>query len=165
MIKIKYIIIMKIKRISYLLFFLATLVAGCTTPPAPAVAHGQPISSTPDLSPYAHIELYAQNAGPAERPLQLQSKFLVGSAQFEVSQLDGSPVGRLHVQPEACRDDPNPYCERRFTISGRLQAMSANLSCIVSVRNDANVAYWSQTLSGLCQSQYGRAYTLQMFAR
>jgi hypothetical protein len=156
---------MRISKFSCPLIFLATLLAGCTTSPAPVVPHGQPISSTPDLSPYAHIELYAQNAGSAEPPLQMRSKFLVGSAQFEVSQLDGSPVGRLHVQPEACRDDPSPYCERRFTISGRLQAMNANLSCIVQVRNDSNVAYWSQTLSGLCQSQYGRVYTLQMFAR
>lgn len=95
----------------------------------------------------------------------MRSKFLVGSAQFEVHQFDGSLVGRLHVQPETCRDDPDPYCERHFTISGRLQALGANLSCIVPVRNDANVGYWSQALSGLCRSQYGRAYTLQMFAR
>ena len=156
---------MRISKLSYPLILLAVWLAGCATPPAPAVAPGQQISSTPDLSPYAHIELYAQNAGPAEQPLQMRSKFLVGSAQFEVSQLDGRPAGRLHVQPEACRDDPNPYCERRFTINGRLQAMGANLSCIVPVRNDANLAYWSQTLSGLCQNQYGRAYTLQMSTR
>lgn len=158
-------LIMRFSKLSCPLILLATWLAGCTTQSAPALAPGQPISSTPDLSPYAYIELYAQNSASDEPPLQMRSKFLVGSAQFEVSQLDGSPVGRLHVQPEACRDDPSPYCGRRFTISGRLQAMNANLSCIVQVRNDANVAYWSQTLSGLCQSQYGRAYTLQMFAR
>ena len=156
---------MNANKFASILISLASLVAGCTTPTAPVVEQGQPISSNPDLSRYVHIELYSQIAGPAELPLQMRSKFVVSNAQFEVSQLDGRLVGRLHVQPEACRDDPNPYCERRFTINGRLQAMNTNLSCIVPVRNDSNVAYWTQTLSGVCQSPYGRAYTLQMFAR
>lgn len=156
---------MKNRKLFFPLIILETLLAGCATPPDTGFAPGQPISSIPDLSPYTHIELYAQNAGPSEQPVLMRSKFLVGSAQFEVRQFDGSPVGRLHVQPETCRDDPDPYCERHFTISGRLQALGANLSCIIPVRNDANVGYWSQALSGLCQTQYGRAYTLQMFAR
>ena len=69
------------------------------------------------------------------------------------------------MQPEECRDDPSAGCERRFAINGRLQAFGANLSCLVPVRNDVNAGYGAQTLSGLCQSQYGRAYTLQMFPR
>lgn len=97
--------------------------------------------------------------------MQLQSQFANGQAQFEVTRPDGTPVGRLHVQADECRDDPSAGCERRFIITGRLQAFGANLSCVVPVRNDVNVGYGSQTLSGLCQSQYGRAYTLQMFPR
>lgn len=145
---------------------------GCVAPPAQQsqsvptpLPPGQILSNVPDLSPYVRIELYAQGAGSSEPPVQLRSQFAGGQAQFEVTRADGSVAGRLHVQPDDCRDDSNAACERRFTINGRLQAFGANLSCIVPVRNDANVGYGSQTLSGLCQSQYGRAYTLQMFPR
>ncbi|WP_374320774.1 hypothetical protein [Aquabacterium sp.] len=95
--------------------------------------------------------------------MQLQAQFARGQAQFEVNRADGSTAGRLHVQPDECRDDPSAACERRFTINGRLQAFGATLSCIVPVRNDTAVGYGLQTLSGVCQSQYGRAYTIQLF--
>jgi hypothetical protein len=149
---------------------LGASLAGCVTPPAqqtPAASlpPGQVLSSSPDLSPYVRIELYAQGSGASEPPVQLRSQFAGGQAQFEVTRTDGTSAGRLHVQPDDCRDDANAACKRRFTINGRLQAFGANLSCVVPVRNDANVGYGSQTLSGLCQSQYGRAYTLQMFPR
>lgn len=149
---------------------LGVSLTGCVTAPAqqsPAASAppSQILSATPDLSPYVRIELYAQGSGASEPPVQLRSQFATGQAQFEVVRADGSTAGRLHVQPDDCRDDPNAACERRFTINGRLQAFGANLSCVVPVRNDVNVGYGAQTLSGLCQSQYGRAYTLQMFPR
>lgn len=149
------------------LCILSTLFIGCasSSPQGSVVPAAPSVSVTPDLSRYVRLELYAQNAGPTEQSLQGQMQFLAGSAQFEVSRTDGTPMGRLHVQPESCRDDPSPYCLRSFVINGRLQAKGSNLSCIVPVRNDVNVGYLSQTLSGLCQSQYGRSYTLQMFAR
>lgn len=123
------------------------------------------LSRTPDLSPYVRIELYAQGANATASPEYLLSQFSRGEAQFDVRRADGTLVGRLSVQPEECRDDPSAGCERRFAINGRLQAFGANLSCLVPVRNDVNAGYGAQTLSGLCQSQYGRAYTLQMFPR
>ncbi len=160
---------MKKIRLIFSVAFSASL-TGCVTPPAqqsPATPtpSGQMLSATPDLSPYVRIELYSQGSGSSEPPLQLQSQFARGQAQFAVTQPDGTPAGRLHVQTDDCRDDPNATCERRFVITGRLQALGANLSCVVPVRNDVNAGYGSQTLSGLCQSQYGRAYTLQMFPR
>jgi hypothetical protein len=152
---------------AYFWCILSTLIVGCASSPPQGhdVSAASFVSATPDLSRYVRLELYAQNAGPTEQPLEGQMQFLPGSAQFEVSRTDGTPMGRLHVQPESCRDDPNPYCLRSFVINGRLQAKGANLSCTVPVRNDVNVGYLSQTLSGLCQSQYGRSYTLQMSAR
>ena len=147
------------------------LAAACVTPaptPQPAPQPVVPVSAlsnAPDLSPYERIELYSQSSSASEQPLQLQARYATGQARFEVKAADGAVAGRLHVQPEACRDDPNEACERRFTINGRLQAFGANLSCTVPVRNDVKVGYSAQTLSGLCQSQYGRAYTIQMFPR
>ena len=160
---------MKKIRLIFLVALGASL-TGCVAPPeqqspTPPTPPGQILSATPDLSPYVRMELYAQGTGSSEPPLQLQSQFARGQAQFEVTRADGSSAGRLHVQTDDCRDDPNAACERRFVITGRIQAFSANLSCVVPVRNDVNVGYSSQTLSGLCQSQYGRAYTLQMFPR
>lgn len=163
----KYLVMKKIRFIYSVV--LGAALAGCVAPPAqqpqvPPAPPGQMLSATPDLSPYVRIELYAQGAGSIESPVQLQSQFARGAAQFEVTRSDGSPAGRLHVQADECRDDPNAACERRFVINGRLQAFGANLSCVVPVRNDVNVGYGSQTLSGLCQSQFGRAYTLQLFS-
>lgn len=149
---------------------LGACLTGCINPPAKQAPEAffspsQILSATPDFSPYVRIELYSQGSGASEPPIQLRSQFATGQAQFEVVRTDGSTAGRLHVQPDDCRDDPSAACERRFTINGRLQAFGANLSCVVPVRNDVNVGYSAQTLSGLCQSQYGRSYTLQIFPR
>lgn len=145
------------------------VLAGCASPPPPpAVTPMSPPSAhtaTPDLSAYVRFELYAQNAGLSQRPLGGSLKFKHEGARIDAFLLDGSEIGRLHLQPDSCRDDPNPGCERRFLANGRLQALGANLSCAVPVRNDVNVGYQGQTLSGLCQSQFGRAYTLQLFPR
>lgn len=160
---------MKISKNSFVLILALCVVACGNQPAAKPEAKidltANTLSSTPDLSPYDKIELYAHgsNAGGSPEYLFLQSSS--GQAQFDVRRADGTLVGRLNVQPEECRDDPSASCERRFAINGRLQAFGANLSCLVSVRNDVNVGYGAQTLSGVCQSQYGRAYTLQMFPR
>lgn len=158
----------KSRNIPTLLLAASVVACGAQPEHKPSAAFeptGYALTTTPDLSPYVRIELYAQGANASAPPEQLLSQFVSGQAQFDVTRADGMSVGRLHVQPDDCRDDPNSACERRFTINGRLQALGANLSCVVPVRNDANVGYGSQTLSGLCQSQYGRAYTIQMFPR
>lgn len=142
-------------------------IAACGVPPeqkAP-VSFRQAPSATPDLSPYTRIALYEQGAVATKPPIQFLSQSAHEKAQLDVVSASGVHVGRLHVQPDECRDDPNAACERRFTINGRLQAFGANLSCFVPIRNDVNVGYGFQTLSGICQSQYGRVYTLQMFPR
>lgn len=151
------------KNISFLtsIGVLGISLTGCANPQAQQAS----LSATPDLSPYVRIELYAPGSSASEPPAQLRSQFGAERAQFEVVRADGSIAGRLHVQPDDCRDDPSASCERRFSISGRLQVFGVNLSCVVPVRNDVNVGYGAQTLSGLCQSQYGRAYTLNMFPR
>lgn len=161
---------MKTIRLVCLVALSASL-AGCYAPPpaqqSPVATPpaGELLSTTPELSPYVHIELYAQGSSSNEPPVQLQSRFASGQALFEVTRPDGSTSGRLYVQTDDCRDAPNVACERRFVITGRLQAFGVNLSCVVPVRNDVNVGYSTQTLSGLCQSQYGRAYSIQMSPR
>jgi hypothetical protein len=160
---------MKIKNRKLSILALTLLLGGCASPPPPpALTPMSPPSAhsaTPDLSAYVRFELYAQNAGLSGRPLGGSLKFKPEGARIDAFLLDGSEIGRLHLQPDSCRDDPNPGCERRFLANGRLQALGANLSCAVPVRNDVNVGYQGQTLSGLCQSQFGRAYTLQLFPR
>lgn len=146
---------------------LLVLIAACGVPPEQKthVPFVQPLSATPDLSPYTRIELYEQGASATKPPTEFQAQFAHGKSQLDVVSASGVLAGRLHVQPDDCRDDPNAACERRFTINGRLQAFGVNLSCLVPVRNDVNVGYGYQTLSGICQSQYGRLYTLQMLPR
>lgn len=157
-------------KTTILLLTLSTLIGGCVSVPEQKVqaakdVNERALSTTPDLSPYVRIELFQQGASPSQPSEQFMSKFARGQAQFDVTRLDGTPVGRLSVQPDDCRDDPNASCDRRFLINGRLQALGSNLSCAVPVRNDTNVGYRLQTLSGLCQSQYGRSYTIHMFPR
>ncbi len=148
---------------NFLGFFVVTsclLTTACSMP----TPHAS-VSVTPDLSRYTKFELYAPNAAPTDNRQQGQLQFLAASSQFEVYRTDGIAIGRLHVQPEECLDDPDTACQRRFVINGRLHSPQGNFSCVVPVRNDSNTGYQVQTLSGLCQSQYGRAYTLQIFAR
>jgi hypothetical protein len=160
---------MKTSTISFVLILAASAVA-CVSQPEKKPATktdltASSLSTTPDLSPYVRVELYAQGANASASPEYLLSQFSSGQAQFDVRRVDGTPVGRLSVQPEECRDDLSAGCERRFSINGRLQAFGASLNCLVPLRNDVNAGYGAQTLSGVCQSQYGRAYTLQMSPR
>ena len=150
-------------------FFKPIVIISCLLTTACSVSAPWPdqyakVSVTPDLSPYTQFELYAQNAAPTDTRQQGRLRFLVASSQFEAYRADGAAIGRLHVQPEECRDDPDAACQRRFVINGRLHSTQGNFSCVVPVRNDTNTGYQTQTLSGLCQSQYGRAYTIQIFA-
>lgn len=146
---------------------LLVLTTACSAPPEKKTPEpvGQSLSTTPDLSLYTRVELYEQSAAATKSPVQFQVQLANGRSQLEVVSASGVSVGSLHVQPDDCRDDPSPTCERRFTINGRLQAFGVNLSCMVPVRNDVNVGYGFQTLSGICQSQYGRLYTIQIFPR
>lgn len=142
----------------------AIFMTGCSAPtPLAPSPPPSPYTSVPDLAPYMRFELYAQKAGPSEKPLAGNLKFRPEGARLDFFKTDGTEIGRLHIQPDTCRDDPSPACERRFLVNGRIQALDANMSCAVPVRNDMNAGYRAQTLSGLCQSQFGRAYTLQLF--
>ena len=83
----------------------AFLLAGCAVPTPPTVAQIPPPSAhtaTPDLSAYVRFELYAQNAGPSDRPLGGSLKFQPEGARFDVFQMDGREMGRLHLQPDTC---------------------------------------------------------------
>jgi hypothetical protein len=74
-------------------------------------------------------------------------------------------IGQFHLQAEVCRDDPRPECERRFVATGRISALGLSMNCAVPIRNDSTIGYTRQTLSGICQSQYGRAYTLNLYSK
>lgn len=157
-----------ITQIARLLYLGAVAAAcglmGCAKPPPTTPPPTSPLTATPDMSAYVRFEIYAQSAGPSEKPLSGQLRFVREGARLDVFLSDGTEAGRLNLQPETCRDDPKPDCTRRFIANGRIQALGANLSCAVAIRNDVNFGYRSQALSGLCQSQFGRSYTLQLFA-
>ena len=160
---------MKISEKS-LVLVLALCVVGCGNQPgkrpdAKTASTASTQSRAPDLSSYVSIELYVHGGDKTAPPEYLRAQPSAGQAQFDVLRVDCTLVGRLNVQPEECHDDQGTGCERRFAINGRLQVFGATLSCFVPVRNVVNVGYGAQTLSGLYQSQYGRAYTLQMFPR
>lgn len=147
-------------------FCLSGAITGCAVE-SPVIAQPSGLTATPDLSHYARFELYSQSA-IASGQLQTQGKLLF---KPEVSQFDiflspsASTVGSLHVQADSCRDDPSPDCQRRFVASGRFTALGATLNCTVPIRNDSTMGYAQQTLSGICQSQFGRAFTLHLLAQ
>lgn len=124
------------------------------------------IHSAPDLSGYNAFELFSQ-AAVATGKMQTEGslQYLQESSQFEVYFRAPERMGRLHVQAEACRDDPDPECQRRFIVSGRIFAFESTLSCNIPIRNDSSLGYARQTLSGICQSQYGRTFTIHIYAR
>jgi hypothetical protein len=148
-----------IKRAPVSLFSVA-LIAGC----APLKPGG--LDSTPDLSGYSRFELFSQ-AAVASGQLQAEGtlKYKLNPSHFEVHIPSIGLIGRMHVQADACRDDPSPECQRRFVVTGRINALGSTMNCSVPIRNDSTVGYTRQTLSGICQNQYGRAYTLNLYSK
>lgn len=147
------------------IFFLCTvgsIVLAQAPQSAQRVSVATNVNSTPDLSLYKRYEIYSQSTQSAHTEGRLN--FIKNAAQFDVITPEGSPIVHFSVQPDACRDDPSAECDRRFVISGRIQAFNAYLNCSIPVRNDVNVGYKGQALSGLCQSQYGRTYTIQIYS-
>ena len=141
-------------------------IGGCTQPPVGLTVPPNPLSNTPDLSAYTRFELFSQASvvtGQSQTSGQLA--YFPKSSQFDVADETKAVVGRLHVQPDVCRDDSNPECQRRFTIAGRIQALGSSMNCTVPVRNDVALGYPQQTLSGVCQSQYGRSFTFNLYAK
>lgn len=154
---------LKISQLCILSLCIAGSIAQAQTPQSaqkiPAMSN---INTTPDLSSYKRYEIYSQSTQSAQTEGRLI--FIKNAAQFEVITPDGGSIAHFSVQPDACRDDPSAECERRFVITGRLQAFSAYMNCSIPVRNDVNIGYKGQALSGVCQSQYGRTYTIQIYS-
>ena len=140
--------------------FAVALIAGC----APLRPGG--LDSTPDLSIYSRFELFSQ-AAVASGQLQAEGtlKYKLNPSHFEVHIPSVGLIGRMHVQADACRDDPSPECQRRFVATGRISALDSTMNCTVPIRNDSTVGYTRQTLTGICQSQYGRSYTFHIYAK
>jgi hypothetical protein len=141
-------------------------VGGCAQPPVGSTVPPNPLSNTPDLSAYTRFELFSQASvvtGQSQTSGQLV--YFPRSSQFDASDETKAVVGRLHVQPDVCRDDSSPECQRRFTIAGRVQVLGSSMNCTVPVRNDVALGYAQQTLSGICQNQYGRSFTFSMYAK
>lgn len=145
---------------------ISLFIGGCAQPPVVSSAPPNPLNSTPDLSAYTRFELFSQaSVATGQSQTTGQLAYLPGSSQFDVTDEAKVAVGRLHVQPDVCRDDSNPECQRRFTIAGRIQALGSSMNCTVPVRNDVALGYAQQTLSGVCQSQYGRSFTFNIYAK
>ena len=151
----KVILAVKDAPVSLLVF---ALITGCAT--------NLGIDSTPDLSSYSRFELFSQASVPSG---QLQAEGTIEykpeASHFELHIPTVGLIGRLHVQADACRDNPSADCQRRFVATGRFSALEVSMSCVVPIRNDSTMGYARQTLSGICQSQYGRAYTLNLYSK
>jgi hypothetical protein len=141
-------------------------VGGCVQPPVVSTVPPNPLSNTPDLSAYTRFELFSQaSAATGQSQTSGLLAYSPKSSQFDVTDETKAVVGRLHIQPEVCRDDSSPECQRRFTITGRIQVLGSSMSCTVPVRNDVALGYAQQTLSGICQNQYGRSFTFSIYAK
>ena len=148
------------------LYAISVFIGGCAQPPVVSAAPPNPLSSTPDLSAYTRFELFSQaSVATGQSQATGQLAYLQRSSQFDVTDESKAEVGRLHVQPDVCRDDSNPECQRRFTIAGRIQALGSSMNCTVPVRNDVAHGYAQQTLTEVCQSQYGRSFTFNIYAK
>lgn len=137
--------------------------AGCETPPPPPPPG---LTTTPDLSGYSRFELFSQ-ASVATGQLQAEGtlKFNPANSQFDVFAGASGQIGRFHVQVDACRDDPSPDCQRHYVAAGRIAVLGASMNCTVPIRNDSILGYAQQTFSGICQSQYGRTFTINLIGK
>jgi hypothetical protein len=124
------------------------------------------MDATPDLSARARFDMNA-TASSGGKILSMEGgvQFQPGAALLELRSEQGMSLGRLLLQPEACRDDASAACQRRFVASGRLQAFGISVSCLVPIRNDVAIGYAGQALSGVCQDQYGRSYAIHLYGR
>jgi hypothetical protein len=140
---------------------LTLLVACAASPETPMPAPLVALDNAPMLERFARFEIIA-NARELRIPGRL--RFHPEGAFLEARADGASSAGRLDVQPEQCRDEANPYCARRFTLSGRIPTELGLLNCYMQVRNDLSVGYMAQGLSGVCQDKNGRAYSISIFS-
>lgn len=143
------------------------LIAACAQPPSPAItANISPIEAAPELARYSRFELTSQSNGNAsEQKMAGSLDFKSSSASFDVITGNNQAAGRLFVQPESCRDDPSPDCQRRFVVSGRINILNTSLNCYIPIRNDVAIDYVNQSLTGICQDRYGRSFSISIFAQ
>lgn len=139
------------------------LLSACQTNPAVNVVQQPQLNSAPDLSRYVRFELFSQ-AAVATGELQSNGfvQFSPTASHLTLLSPSRAPLGVLHIQADQCRDDPSPMCLRRFSAVGMVTALGSSLSCSIPIRNDASIGYAGQTLVGICQSQFGRIFTLQI---
>lgn len=140
---------------------IAITLSACQSTPPPAG-----LNSTPDLQRFNRFQLTAQSAsGSAALQQRLGTlEFKRAASLFEASN-PGGAADRLFVQPETCRDDASPDCLRRFVISGRLAIENTAVNCYVPIRNDSDLGYGSQSLTGICQDRHSRLFSLTIFSR
>jgi hypothetical protein len=141
---------------------------GCAAPElahpvAPIVVSG--LDSSPDLSAYGRFDLTALASGSRPDEKRAGSASFVRNAGLIELRLDGEQsIGRLFLQPEACRDDVSGDCERRFALAGSVSAFGASVSCYIPVRNDTRKGYTAQSLVGVCRDSNGRSFSLNLYA-
>jgi hypothetical protein len=138
-------------------------------PPSSTVAvtpPGEFLELAPALSRYANFELIANftATNQIEKTSGL-ANYDQSSVTFRLTKAPDNLVGRLFVQPQTCRDDPNPSCKRQYAITGEINALGSRLNCFIPIRNDALTGYAGQSLTGICQDPYGRSFTLTLFGR
>jgi len=136
------------------------LIGGCAAPKPSGL-----LEVAPQLSHYSRFELYSQSSTAADQRATGSLEFNNNSSAFDLHIADSPSVEHLFVQPEACRDDPSPDCQRRFTVSGRITALGTSMSCFIPIRNDTSIGYYGQTLAGICQDRNGRSFTMSIFAK
>lgn len=128
-------------------------------PPASTIAPVANLTDTPDLSAFSVLELRA-NSGA--RHASGQARFHPAGAYLEVRMPEAADSQRLLVQVEECRNAADPFCQRRFALSGDLFAFASRLKCYIQIRNDANSGYPGQALQGLCQDSNSRSFAVTL---
>ncbi len=137
-------------------FSIAALLCSCATrtetTPAPPT-----LSDTPDLSAYHSLEI---STNDHVRRDVAELRFVAQGAYLETATGHPGNPQRLYIQTEQCRDDAASACQRRYALTGTLDALGAPLKCYIQIRNDSNHGYQGQALQGLCQDNFSRSYSI-----
>ena len=117
------------------------------------------LNPTPDLTPYTSFSIHSSGAASNFQQLSGATSFNRGSSVISLSASNGQ-IGQLTVQPEQCRDDDRLECQRRFTAAGQIAAFDTQINCYIQIRNDTEIGYQKQPLSGICQDRYNRSFAI-----
>jgi hypothetical protein len=119
----------------------------------------------PNLAKYTKFDIISQiESSGVSTNIEGAVVFYERGTFFDVTISNGPSLGKLFFEPDACKNDPNPYCQRNFVIAGLISTNGGKFKCFISTRKDKMVSSISQPLVGRCQDDSARISTIHLYS-